>query len=699
MAKDILIVESPTKAKTITKLVEDRLTVLSSKGHIKDLPKSRLAVDVEHNFTPEYIRIRGKGNIIKELRSAARGAKTIYLGCDPDREGEAIAYHIAEELDNKKKKRVKRVLFYEITKEGVQKGLDNPTEINQQRVNAHKARRVLDRLVGYMTSPLLWRILHRGLSAGRVQSVALRLLCEREREIQAFVPKKYWTMSALFASKEGKEFEAQLSKIGAAEGKIEEEAAVEKIKKELVKTKFQLSQVKIYDKHYTPAAPFTTSTMQQESVKQLHFTAKKAMFVAQQLFEGIELGAEATGLITYPRSDSVRVADDFIAKTREFIKETWNERYLPEAPRQFKDRKGAQAAHEAIRPTNVARTPESIKEFLTPDQQKLYTLVYNRFLASQMADSVYAAVDVEITGKQYVFRTSTLKQKFPGFEEVIKTEREEKPALPKLVEGDEVFLKELKPEEHLTQPPARYSEATLVKKLEVNGIGRPSTYAPIISTLSERGYINKDKGRLVPTELGLLVNDIIIPRFSDIFETGFTKDMEAKLDQIEAGKEVWQTVVKKFYKPFKKEVDKAEVEIEGMKNQFSKELDEKCPKCDKPLMERWGRFGRFIACSGFPDCRYSKPLDGSEPQPTEELCPKCSKILLLRSGRYGKFLACSGFPECKFTKPLTNLEKNCPDCGKPLLIRFGRGRRFLGCSGYPECRHTEPYKSDEQPAE
>ncbi len=698
MAKDVLIVESPTKAKTITKLLEDKLLVLSSKGHIKDLPKSRLAVDVEHNFTPEYIRIRGKGNIIKELKSQARGAKTIYLGCDPDREGEAIAYHIAEELD-KKKKRVKRVLFFEITKEGVQKGLDNPTEIDQKRVDAHKARRVLDRLVGYMTSPLLWRILHRGLSAGRVQSVALRLLCEREREIQAFQPKPYWTMSAVFANKDGAEFEALLSKIGAEEGKIEEAPLVEKIKKELPTTKFHLSQVKIYDKHYTPAAPFTTSTMQQEAVKQLHFTAKKAMFIAQQLFEGIELGAEATGLITYPRSDSVRVADDFVAGTRDFIKQNWDERYLPETARHYKDRKGAQAAHEAIRPTNVSRTPESIKEYLTLDQQKLYTLVYNRFLASQMADSVYAAVDVEITGKDYVFRTSTLKQKFPGFEKVIKTEREEKTPLPLLTQGDEVFLKELKPEEHQTQPPARYSEASIVKKLEVNGIGRPSTYAPIISTLSERGYVNKDKGRLVPTELGLLVNDIIIPRFSKIFETGFTKDMEARLDQIEAGKEVWQTVVKKFYKPFKKEIDKAEGEVETIKNQHSKELDEKCPKCDKPLMDRWGRFGRFIACSGFPDCRYSKPLDGSEPQPTEEKCPKCEKILLLRSGRYGKFLACSGFPECKFTKPLTTLEKNCPECGKPLLIRFGRGRRFLGCSGYPECCHTEPYKSDEQPPE
>ncbi|MEO0115309.1 MAG: type I DNA topoisomerase [candidate division WOR-3 bacterium] len=690
----LLIVESPTKARTIKKLLKNRLIVLSSRGHIKDLPKSRLGVNIEQNFEPHYIRIRGKAEIIKELRAAAERAKAIYLGTDPDREGEAIAYHIFEEIKNGKN--IKRVLFYEITRQGIEQALQNPTAIDLKKVDSHKARRVLDRLVGYLVSPMLWQVLKKGLSAGRVQTVALRLICEREKEIRDFIPKEYWTIKVKFQEATNQEFVAELVEIGDKECNIPNEETAQKIKKDLLdpKLKYHITKVNKTEQHRVPLPPFITSTLQQEASRRLGFSAQKTMVIAQQLFEGIELKDEATGLITYPRTDSVRIGEEFINKTRSFIKNEFGESYLPKTARIFKDRKQAQAAHEAIRPTAIARTPESIKEYLSKDQFRLYDLIYRRFLASQMADAVYSITSVTITGGDYKFSASAIKQKFDGFEKVYGEPQTEK-VLPLLKEGDEVFLKEVNPEQHFTQPPPRYTEGTLVKKLEINGIGRPSTYATIVSTLFERGYVRRIEGRLQPTELGFLVTDILIPRFSDIFEVNFTKEMEEELDLIEAGEKDWQEVVRRFYEPFSNDLDKVQKELPIIKTNMQTLLSEECPKCGKPLVARWGKFGKFIACSNYPNCKYIKK---ESPKLLAENCPQCQKPLVERTSRYGKFIACSDYPNCKYIKKESpkELKQFCPQCGKPLIERFGRYGKFIACSNYPNCKYTVKMSSEKE---
>jgi DNA topoisomerase-1 len=687
----LLIVESPTKAKTIRQLIKNRLTVLSSSGHIKDLPKSRLGVNIELDFEPDYIRIRNKAKIIKELKEAAKKAKIIYLGSDPDREGEAIAYHIFEEIGNGKN--IKRVLFYEITKQGVEQALDNPTEIDFKKVDSHKARRVLDRLVGYLVSPMLWQVLKRGLSAGRVQTVALRLICEREREIRDFVPEEYWTIKAKFLTETNQEFWAELVKIGDKKCNIPNEETAKKIEKDLScpTMKYHISQVTNTEQHRSPLPPFITSTLQQEASRRLGFSAQKTMVIAQQLFEGIELADETTGLITYPRTDSVRIAEEFIDKTRDFIKGEFGESYLPKTARIFKDRKRTQGAHEAIRPTSITRTPEKIKKYLKPDQFRLYDLIYRRFLAAQMADAVYSVTSVEISGSDYKFSASAIKQKFDGFEKVY-GERVMEKVLPILKKGEEVFLKEVNPEQHFTQPPPRYTEGTLVKKLESNGIGRPSTYATIVSTLFERGYVRRIEGRLHPTELGFLVTDILIPRFSDVFEVNFTKEMEEELDLIEAGEKDWRAVVRKFYEPFRDDLEKAEKELPQIKNNMQEVLTEVCPKCGKPLLARWGRYGKFIACSDYPNCKFIKK---EAPKLLAEKCPECNKPLVERTSKYGKFIACSDYPNCRYIKKEQpkELEQVCPVCGKPLLERFGRYGKFIACSDYPNCKYTVKRRS------
>jgi DNA topoisomerase-1 len=685
MAKELLIVESPTKANTIKRLIQNRMTVLSSRGHIKDLPKSRLGVNIEEDFQPDYIRIRGKAEIINQLQHAAKGAKTVYLGSDPDREGEAIAYHIFEEIKNGKN--IKRVLFYEITKQGIEEALHNPTEIDGKKVDSHKARRILDRLVGYLVSPLLWKTIKGGLSAGRVQTVALRLICEREKEITKFVPKEYWTIKTIFQTKSEKEFEASLWKIKGDLANIANEQEAKQIKNALESgNKYLITQVEKTDRIRSPLPPFITSTLQQEAARRLSFSGKKTMMIAQQLFEGIELKDESTGIITYPRTDSVRTAEEFIGKTRNFIQSEFGPTYLPKAARRFKDRRSVQGAHEAIRPTSISRTPEQIKQYLNKDQFRLYDLIYRRFLASQMAEAIYGIADIEITGGDYKFKASAIKQKFDGFEKIYGDVEKDK-VLPELNEGEEVLLKQVTPEQHFTQPPPRYTEGTLIKKLETNGIGRPSTYASIVSTLFERDYVRRLEGKLHPTELGFLVVDILIPRFGDVFEVGFTKEMEDELDLVETGKKDWKTVVKRFYGPFNDDLEKAREAVPEIKNNLQEMLDEKCPECGKNLAFRWGRYGKFIACSDYPNCKYIKK---EKPKELDEKCPECGKPLVERTGRYGKFVACSDYPNCKYTKKEKpkELEQACPQCGKPLVEKFGRFGKFISCSDYPNCKYT-----------
>lgn len=725
--RDLLIVESPTKARTIGRLLAGKMHVLSSRGHIADLPKSRLGVDVGHEFAPEYIRIRGKAPVINELKAAARTAKSIFIATDPDREGEAIAYSVAFEIGGTGDGRpetgvpVKRVLIFEITPKGLKEAMAAPGEIDMKKVDSHRARRVLDRLVGYQVSPLLWKIVRGGLSAGRVQTVALRMLVDREREIQAFKPEEFWTIKALFEKNSdrgiegvrervaepggGATFEAQLAKIGGEDCKIRSAAEMEAVKQGCAAARFAVAEVKTRDRARRPLPPFITATMQQDAVQRLSFPARKAMSVAQQLFEGIDMEKETAGLITYPRTDSFRVADTFVRDTRQFVADSFGPEFLPEKPRHYPDKKGAQGAHEAIRPTRIERTPDSVKRFLTPEQFRLYDLIYRRFLASQMADAVYSLVEAQIIGKaerrttnaegqnaglesgEYLFKAEALKCKFSGFERIYGEPEKEK-TLPALAPAEPLAMKEFRPEQKFTQPPARYTEATLIKRLETNSIGRPSTYATIVSTLFDRTYAERREGRLFPTELGTIVCDVLVPRFSDIFELGFTREMEKELDLVEEGAEKWQEVIGRFYRPFKQDLDKVADGAADIKQDLSRELEEKCPECGANLAERWGRFGKFIACSTYPQCKYIKK---EKPKLLDEKCPQCGKPLVERSGRFGPFKACSGYPECRYIKkeePGPDLKPGepCPRCGKPLAEKRGRFGVFVACTGYPDCR-------------
>jgi DNA topoisomerase-1 len=721
--KPLLIVESPTKARTITRLLGEKFQVLSSRGHVFDLPKSQLGVDIEHDFEPKYIRIRGKEETIRELKEAASHAREVYLGTDPDREGEAIAFFIAQAIDGNAARRVR---FHEITKPGLDKAFAAKTEIDRNMVDSQKARRILDRLVGYLTSPLLWRVFASGnLSAGRVQSVALRLICEREREILAFKPEEYWLIEVDLKTRDNQQFAARLVKCEGEDCRIGSGTEAAAVQRKLEGgAEFRIAQVKPATRRRSPSAPFITSTLQQDAARSLRFTARRTMRIAQQLFEGIALGSETVGLITYPRTDSVRVAAELVQAAREQIARQFGPEYVPEKPRFYKERKGSQGAHEAVRPTSLARTPESVEPHLTPEQFRLYDLIYRRFLASQMADAVYQSTLVLVKAGEYLFQASALKREFAGFERVYGDAEKEK-SLPPLEEGDKVELVKVRPEQHFTLPPPRYSEAALIKKLEVNGIGRPSTYASIVATLDEREYLERRQGKLFPTELGLKVNDLLIPRFDNIFEVGFTREMERELDLVEEGKEQWQAVVRRFYAPFKTDLDKAEKEFEefcpkcgkplalkrGKFGRFlacsgypecehikreereEKTMDEKCPECGKPLIEREGKFGKFVACSGYPECKHIKRDPGAEPELLEEKCPECGKPLARKQGRFGPFTGCTGYPACKYIKreapPAAPDGQKCPQCGKPLVQKQGRFGAFLGCSGYPECKYIQ----------
>jgi len=656
VAKKAVIVESPTKAQTIKGFLGRDYVVLSSKGHIKDLPKSRLGVIVENNFEPTYITIRGKKKVINELRKALKKEITeIYLGCDPDREGEAIAYHIANELSTNHKgtdlkANIRRVLFYEITPSFVRDALLHPVDIDLKKVDAHKARRVLDRLFGYFTSPLLWSILRRGLSAGRVQTVALRILCEREVEITSFKPVPYWVVEVKFRSQAGLEFCAHLHRIDGMVRRIEKEEEVTKLRQSIkVGDQLTVKDYRVYDRNQKPAAPFITSTLQQEAVHRLSFSASKTMRFAQILYEGVDLQEGRIGLVTYMRTDSKRVAESAITELREFIRERFGRDYLSPTIHKYKDRKTSEGAHEAIRPTSMQRTPESVKQFLQADEYKLYAMIYDRFLATQMADAVYEVKEaiIESPDGRYEFKGEATRLKFPGHQRAFSDTDSPvtKGALPELKAGEKALLLELVDEKKFSEPPGRYSEASLIKKLEVNGIGRPSTYAKILQTLFERQYAERERGRLFPTELGMIVNKVLIPKFSDIFALPFTASMEEELDLVEEGRKQWQDVVKKFYDPFIIQVKAFESAAPDIKKSLVTKTDRTCPQCGHALIIKWGRYGKFYSCEKFPDCKYTGPLEQQA-----KYCPKCNSPMVLRTGRFGRFFACTKYPECKHTE-------------------------------------------------
>lgn len=664
----LVIVESPAKAKTIEKFLGKGYIVRSSMGHVIDLPMRKMGVDIENDFKPTYVVISKKKKLLSELKAEAKDKDTIYIATDPDREGEAIGWHLAGHLG--KNKEVKRVVFHEITKKAILEAFDNPAEIDIKLVNAQQARRVLDRIVGYSLSPLLWKKITRGLSAGRVQSVAVKLIVDREREIQAFVPQEYWELEAELKKKkdkalpsgdrkacpEGKKsFFAQLDKINDAKAEVKDKATSDKIVADLSGAKYKVKDIKESEKKLNPQAPFTTSKMQQEAFNKLHFRAGKTMRIAQQLYEGLDIGTEgAVGLITYMRTDSVKVAFSAIEEARFYIKDKFGKDYLPPEANVYKSKKAAQEAHEAIRPSSVAREPEAIKQYLTQDQYKLYKLIWAKFIASQMKPAVMSVVSIDIEAGPssggpgvYIFRASGSTLIFPGFKAAHDDDEEEKDKkkayIPKLVIGEAVDLVKLDPTQHFTKPPPRFTDASLVKALEEDGIGRPSTYAPTIETIVARYYVRREGAALWPTELGTVVNGLLTQSFPVIIDEEFTAKMEEELDEIEEGKVEWTQALKDFYEPFSKWLSKAQVEMKDVKKDVE-ELDEVCEKCGRKMIIKWGRRGRFKSCSGFPECKNAKPL-----VTTGIKCPEsgCDGELVERRSRRGAFYGCSRFPTCR----------------------------------------------------
>ena len=710
--KSLLIVESPAKVKTLSKFLGKEFTIKASIGHVKDLPKSKLGVDVDNDFLPTYIAIKGKGKVIKDLKMAAKKVDNIYLAPDPDREGEAIAWHIAEELGGDSKEFF-RVEFNEITKKAVTDAIKKPRKINMNLFDAQQARRILDRLVGYKLSPLLWKKVQRGLSAGRVQSVSLRLVVDRDREIDAFKSEEYWSITATFEGNEPHPFDARLFRIDGQKAEIKNKSEADGILKDLKGNEFTVKQIEKKKRKRSPAPPFITSTLQQEASRKLRFTAKKTMLLAQQLYEGLEIKSEGSvGLITYMRTDSVKIASEAQLGAREFIIKEFGNDYAPKKSPVYKSKKSAQEAHEAIRPTSVSRTPKSIKDFLTGDQYRLYTIIWNRFLASQMSVAQLDQTSIDISAKslkaekaeKYIFRATGTVVKFQGFmtlytEGVDDDSSAEEGLLPSLKEKELLKANAIQPKQHFTQPPPMYTEATLVKDLEAKGIGRPSTYATILSTIQGRQYVEKTAGRFKSTELGIVVNDLLVEKFSDLMDYRFTAKMENNLDRIEEGKLKWVDIVKEFYKPFSDDLAKAMESTERVK---PKDIptDEVCEKCDKPMIIKWGRHGRFMACTGFPECKNTKPLEGEgaagsgsgEDQKTDEKCQKCGAPMVIKAGRFGKFLACSKYPECKTTKPIS-IGIKCPEDGGDLAERrTKKGKIFFGCSNYPKCKFATWYR-------
>ncbi|MFN7994741.1 MAG: type I DNA topoisomerase [Bryobacteraceae bacterium] len=721
MAKALVIVESPAKAKTINRYLGKQYVVKASLGHIKDLPKKDLAVDVEHGFEPRYEIIEGKRKLISELKQTAKKVEAVYLAADPDREGEAICFHLQEELQGKnaKEPQIYRVMFNEITQNAIQKAFQKPGMVNVKLVDAQQARRVLDRLVGYKISPLLWDKVRRGLSAGRVQTVALRLIVEREAEIAAFVKNEYWTVDVDLAARKPPQIAARLIKKDDQTPELGSKEATDALLAQLADADYIVKSVGTREKRRNPVAPFITSTLQQESSRKLRFSVKRTMMLAQRLYEGIELGKEGSvGLITYMRTDSTRISEDALRDVRAYIAVKFGPEYIPEAANVYKSKKDAQDAHEAIRPTSMEHGPDEVAKYLAEDELKLYRLIWNRFVASQMTPAVFdqTSIDISARGKdssEYLFRTTGSVMKFGGFLKVYEegkdqTDEEDeelKHKLPAVSEGEHLRFKQIRPEQHFTEPPPRYNEATLVKKLESDGVGRPSTYASILSTIQEREYVKKEGGRFIPTELGKVVTGLLIESFDDIFDVKYTARMEEELDEIEEGQIAWREAIGEFYEKFDKDLKHAEEHMTDIKR-MERPTDLTCEKCGKPLVIKWGKHGSFIACTGYPDCTYTRELTVDLPdvdkvdlaeQGDEEYCENCGRPMVLKKGRFGTFFACTGYPDCKTTKPIGGpqkkpdvaLEEKCPQCGNNLVLKTGRFGEFTACGNYPACKYVK----------
>ena len=705
MAKrSLVVVESPTKVKTIQKYLDASFVVKASMGHVRDLPKSKMGVDFKKKtLKPEYVVTPAKKKVLDELKKAAAKADTLYVATDPDREGEAIGWHLAEELG---KKKVYRITFNEITERAVRAAFERPGKIDLKKVDAQQARRVLDRLVGYKLSPLLWDKLQRGLSAGRVQSVAVRLIVDREREIEKFVPEEYWSLHAKLAASGRPDFEATLREVDGEKPTLPNETVIRELVASLDGATFRVRSVTRGERRRNPAAPFITSTLQQEAGRKLGFSAKKTMTVAQQLYEGIELPKDGqVGLITYMRTDSVQIAADAQQEARALIDKRWGQQYMPETPPTYKSRGRAQEAHEAIRPAEIRRDPRSVARALTKDQLALYRLIWERFMASQMVPAVYDTVSADIEAGtaeapgRAVFRAQGSTLKFDGFMAVyVESREDEAPAdddaaatVPPLEDGEILSLLGLDPRQHFTQPPPRYTEASLIKSLEELGIGRPSTYAQILSTIiNDRGYVHRERRTLFPTELGIVVTDLLKPYFPEVMDVEFTAQMETQLDRVEEGDQKWSDTIGAFYSPFARDLKRADKEMPNLK--VGESVDDLCPECGKTLLKRWGSSGMFLGCAGYPDCRYTKNLSPGgwrmEEEPTSEVCPKCAKPMVIKHGRFGRFIACTGYPDCKTTKPIT-MGIPCPETGcKGEIVqrRSRRGKVFYGCSAYPDCK-------------
>ena len=712
MIKPLIVVESPTKVRTIKKYLGKNYNVAATVGHIKDLPAKEIGINIEKGFKPKYTNIPGKQKVIRSLKQAAGDSKDIYLAPDPDREGEAIAWHTAEIL-KKKGRRFHRVLFHELTKNAINNAITSPEDLNRNKYEAQQARRILDRLVGYQVSPLLWRKVKGGLSAGRVQSVAVRIICERERAIQAFESVEYWSITAHLEDNAPPPFTAKLVKKNGKKIKISDEKESSSIVKDLAGEKFTVEKVQKKTTKRNPLPPFITSKLQQEAIRKLRFSAKKTMGIAQQLYEGIDLGpGEPEGLITYMRTDSTRIAKEAAFEALKLIRERFGEKYAPEKPRFFKNRKKVQDAHEAIRPTSVFNTPEKVAPYLSKDQLALYRLIWQRFVASQMKQALINKITVSVMAGSYLFTASGSSVKFPGFmalymsvdEEIESKSQKKKDDLPELDEGMVLKLNKLEPKQHFTMPPPRFSEASLVKELEENGIGRPSTYSNILSTIRGKGYVDLIKGYFRPSELGFIVNDLLVESFPDVFDVEFTARMEDDLDRVEASEVNSLEILVRFYDSFEKELEAASKDMLSLKA-VGMPTDLVCPKCNSKLTIRVGKNGHFLGCSRYPECTYTRnytrdekgvihPVEPPSDETSDRVCEKCGKSMLIKQGKYGTFYACSGYPECKNTQSVVSNNGgqttgvNCPeqDCGGTLVQRKSkRGKIFYGCSNFPDC--------------
>ena len=717
MGKSLLIVESPTKARTLSRYLGDRFDIRASVGHVKDLPANELGINIENKFEPHYQVIKGKEKVIRELRKAAAQADSIYLAPDPDREGEAIAWHIAEELRSSKKE-IYRVLFNELTRNAIENALKQPGELHQHKFEAQLARRLLDRLVGYQISPILWDKIRRGLSAGRVQSVTLRLICEREHEILAFDSEEYWTITALLEGEVKPQIEARLWGKAGKKVKIVNQEQASALVTVLEQASYQVEKVEKKKRTRNPAPPFITSTLQQEAARKLRYTAQRTMAIAQRLYEGVELGKEgAVGLITYMRTDSTRLAKEAVTAARTWIRDNLGTEYVPKKAPVYRSRKGTQDAHEAIRPTSVTRTPEQMAASLKKDELALYELIWKRFVASQMSPAQLDQTIMHIAAGELMLRASGTVLRFPGFMQIYiegsdngEGGLEEGSKLPDLEEGKSLKLVKVEPKQHFTQPPPRFTEASLIRELEEKGIGRPSTYASIMQVIQKKEYTIKEKRRFKPTELGMLVNDLLVANFPEVLNVAFTAQMEAKLDQVETGNQGWLQVIEDFYQQFHQAVERAQTEMIDVKREgLPTELD--CEKCGKKMHIRWGKNGLFLSCSGYPTCKNSKnfardskgKIEAAAEGDVRGTCELCSRDMVAKNGRFGPFLACTGYPECKNTRSMQNekgeekektvqyTDEVCDKCEGRFVIRKSRqGISFMACENYPRCRNTRP---------